>query len=71
MRSAVTQSETRSELPERPRKGPDDFLMAEIRSLNKDFSQWDDPIAVYLRPVRSSYHVAGIDRGKQEKEEEP
>ena len=71
LRSAVTQSETRSELPERPRKGPDAFLMAEIRSLNTDFSQWDAPIAVYLRPVGSSYHLAGIDRGEQEKEEEP
>ncbi len=71
LRSAVTQSQTRSELPERPRKGPDDFLLAELRSINTDFPHWDAPITVYLRPVGGGYRIVGVDRAQRAQEEDP
>ncbi len=70
LRPAVTQTEPRSELPERPRLGPDDFLMAKIQSFNKDFPQWAHPVAVYLRPAASGYQVVGIERGDEPREGE-
>ncbi len=71
LRPGATQAEMRAELPEHPRRGPNDFLLAEIRSLNPDFSHWNEPVSVYLRPVASGYEVVGIERGSGEGEPNP
>ena len=42
--------------------GRESFLLAEIHSLNDLHPMWNRRVGVYLRPVRGTFEVVGIER---------
>ena len=46
--------------------GPDQFLVAEIHSINAENSHWNTAVRVYLRPSASGYELVGIERDSPE-----
>jgi hypothetical protein len=58
--SKRTQRETSSSVPSAP--GGEEFLLAEIRSINADYPHWSTSIGVYLRRGGAVYDIVGIER---------
>lgn len=57
-------SASRLEIPSNV--GPDQFLVAEIHSINAENSHWNTAVRVYLRPSASGHEIVGIERDSPE-----